>query len=294
VIRGFIVELRQPVTQLVATSVPLDPERSLMDPDEPLRHDAIVVVVDGREHEVKIEFRRGGADTAETHALTPALAQALRPETFEMVRRIEPSHYKTNRPGLFWFSSASHFVAHESRLEAMSLLTLDFEGQTCAVVAQPFRLHLTGAQSPREHVPDYFARTRSGRGVVIDVKPKALLGHTKVAAQFAATRSLCEQAGWEYRIMSEPPDNVRMNMTLLSGYRAAPVRADVVLPHALDMLGTGAQSWQDLLWHCADRSDLHVALVTPCLFHALWDRLLHADLGQRLSAGTPIFAGGVA
>ena len=280
--------------QSLATPVTDPSIRCTAYPDESIRHHAIVVVIDGREHEVKIEFRRGGADMAETHALTPALAQALRPETFEMVRRIDPSHHKTNRPGLFWFSSANHFVAHESRLEAMSLLSLDFEGQTSAVVSQPFRLHLTGAQSPRDHVPDYFARTRDGQGVAIDVKPRALLGQTKVAAQFAATRSLCEQAGWEYRIMSEPSDSVRMNLTLLSGYRVAPVFTDVVLPQALDVLGDGAQPWQDLVGHCAQRTGLHAALVAPCLFHVLWDRLLDVNLGRPLTASTPVSAGGAA
>jgi hypothetical protein len=242
-----------------------------------IRNHAIVVIDEG-EHGVKIEFRRGGAAVAETHALTPAIAQALRPETLEMVREISPRHHVTNRPGLFWFSSVGHFVAHESRLEAASLLLLDFEAETQAVVSQPFRLHLARSSSPRDHVPDYFLRLRSGQGVVVDVKPRAHLDKPKVRAQFAATREICDQAGWQYRIMTEPTDNSRRNLSLVSNFRRPPVHTDVVFPEALTLAGLQGVTWGELVKHVSTETRLHHALVLPCLFHAVWSRELSVDL----------------
>jgi hypothetical protein len=80
----------------------------------------------------------------------------------------------------------------------------------------------SGSSSPPvkacPHVPDYFLRNADGVGIVVDIRPEALID-AQDRLCFAGTASLCRQTGWVYRRVGELPTVLGANMRWLAGYR---------------------------------------------------------------------------
>jgi hypothetical protein len=65
---------------------------------------------------------------------------------------------------------------------------------------------------------DFFARTATGGGVVIDCRPTARI-KPRDAAAFEATARACAEVGWDYRLVSEHEAVWLANVKWLAGYR---------------------------------------------------------------------------
>jgi hypothetical protein len=74
-----------------------------------------------------------------------------------------------------------------------------------------------GMQDHRDHVPDFFVRLTSGDGRLVDVRSP---NHVeKSAKQFAMTRKICDEIGWEYEVFTGLPPDRSHNLRWLAGYR---------------------------------------------------------------------------
>jgi len=183
--------------------------------------------------------------------------------------------------GWWWLATTGRHVGYESFCERDRLMLLDFDPEVTGVAAQPLCLcWRDAAGKARRHVPDFFARLRDGRGVVVDVRPDDRIP-ARDAEVFAVTARACALAGWEFRRVGEADRVLAANVRWLSRYRH-PRCADAVAAAALmeafaagAPLFTGAAAAGDRL------------KVLPVLFHLMWRGDLAADLaGEPLGPGT--------
>jgi len=219
---------------------------------------------------------------------------ALGPESVFQVREIRGNRSLRNRPGLVYFGPTRQLIVCESGLEMGAIHQLEFEHQAVAIAAQPFTLHLYlpgSPDTPTTHVPDFFVRLDDGSLVVIDVHRTRGESGARSAEVFEATGNACDNVGWAYRLMPEPEPHLRRNLRLVAGYRLEPPHSPTVLHAANTALSNGPMPWQRLLDRIAGETDLHPALVPPCLFHGIWTRTLSVPMQQQLSASTPVRQG---
>jgi hypothetical protein len=189
-------------------------------------------------------------------------------------------------PGWNWCASNGRHVAFESWLERDHAMLLDFDPDVAGLAAQPFALgwpdQMTGRR--RSHVPDFFARTLSGDGVVVDCRPPERIDE-KTAIVFAVMAQACDVAGWAYRVVG-PVEPVRAaNLRWLAGYRhprfavsealAAAVAAAFVVPAPL--FAQAATVGEPLM-------------VLPVVFQLLWRGGLGADLSLPLTDHTTVWS----
>src|SRR6201996_8733646 len=74
--------------------------------------------------------------------------------------------------GWWWLATTGSHVGYESFVERDHLMLLDFDPDVTGVASQPLCLRWRdGSGRSRRHVPDFFARLRDGRGLVVDVRP---------------------------------------------------------------------------------------------------------------------------
>ncbi|WP_083875137.1 TnsA-like heteromeric transposase endonuclease subunit [Arthrobacter nitrophenolicus] len=146
---------------------------------------------------------------------------------------------KRNYEGSWWSSTTGSHVSFESLLERDFLMLADYDQDVVGIASQPFAvLWPKGTDGGRGHVPDFFVRLRDGGGRVVDVRHR---DHLEAGScQFALTRALCDEAGWEYEVFSGIPEPRSSNLRWLSGYRFqryAP--AGTVVPVILEAIGSG-------------------------------------------------------
>lgn len=247
------------------------------------------VLIEGRPHAVNIEYihpTSNGKST--TEPLTAEWAARNQPEHFPAIREMVNSHYKRNKPGLTYFHATGTLVSHESRLESLALLFLDWEGETAAVSAQPFTLHFQRSRKPVSHTPDYFARQHDGTGVVIDVKSEDYLDHADVELQHALAEDIAHQAGWQYRVITNQTPTLASNLHLLTGYRLTPHKYDVTFPLIADALTRQPLPYGELKTTVAQSAGTHPALVAPQILHGLWARELLTNLDNELTNASRI------
>ena len=119
---------------------------------------------------------------------------------------------------------------------------------------------------------------------MIDCRPLHRI-KPKDAAKFDATRQVCEQLGWQYRVVGAPDAIMLANVRWLAGYRHPrhdqPAVARLLLAAFAEpvALMDGAQAAGDPIG------------VLPVLFHLLWRHQLVADLSLPLHEGTAVHAG---
>ena len=197
------------------------------------------------------------------------------------VREFSWNRGKRSFAGLWWFSTTSDHVGHESWLERDQVMTLDFDPDVVGLSSQPFRLSWEQGGEERSHTPDYFARLRDGTGLVIDVRDDDQI-QAEDAEAFAATARACESVGWEFR-RAGALDAVRAaNLRWLAGYRHPRCldtgRADALLrtfSEPLPLLD-GAMRVGDPI------------AVLPTLYHLLWTHVLVADLDSAPLAASSV------
>lgn len=187
------------------------------------------------------------------------------------VRGFSWNRGKRSFAGLWWFSTTSDHVGHESWLERDQVMALDFDPAVVGLSSQPFRLSWGRDDGHHSHTPDYFARLRDGTGLVIDVRDDDQVA-TEDAKAFAATARACESVGWEFRRVGALGAVRAANLRWLAGYRH---------PRCLDTGRAdglrGAFSEPLPLLDGALRVGDPI-VVLPTLYHLLWTHVLVADL----------------
>lgn len=125
---------------------------------------------------------------------------------------------KQNYSGSYWSSTAGTHVGFESLFECTALTTLDRDPSIVGLSSQPMWMHWPKGHAAKSHAPDYFARHQNGDGEIIDVRPEKLIDEA-TAAVFEATRQLCVEAGFRYRVISSLSPELDRNLKFLSPYR---------------------------------------------------------------------------
>jgi hypothetical protein len=195
---------------------------------------------------------------------------------------------KRNYEGVWWSSTNRGHVEFESLLEREYLLAADATVDVVAVAAQPLALlwpHGTVGQC--NHVPDFFVRLASGDGRLVDVR--APDGVAKNATQFAMTREVCDEIGWQYEVFTGLPRTHSQNLRWLAGYRhdrhapggdtAAVIRECFATPVTL-RTGLGRASMS---------TELPSDVVTANVLHLLWRQQLLVDLDTPLSMTSEVW-----
>jgi hypothetical protein len=176
--------------------------------------------------------------------------------------------------GWWWLATTGRHVGYESFTERDHVMLLDFDPDVAGVASQPLCLRWRddGGRS-RRHVPDFFARLRDGRGVVIDVRPDDRIPE-RDAEVFAVTARACGLAGWEFRRVGEADRLLVANVRWLSRYRH-PRCADAAVAETL--AGVFAEERMLFAGVAAAGDRLRVL---PVLFHLMWRGDLAADLAS--------------
>jgi len=177
--------------------------------------------------EVDYQLRDGGLQRAGL-----AGCAGVRLEDAAAVREFHFEKGQRSFAGWWWLATTGRHVGYESFVERDHLMLLDFDADVAGVAAQPLCLRWRDAAGKaRRHVPDFFARLRDGRGVVIDVRPDDRIP-ARDAEVFAVTARACALAGWEFRRVGEADRVLAANVRWLSGYRH-PRCADAAVAGAL-------------------------------------------------------------
>ncbi|MBB6347326.1 TnsA-like heteromeric transposase endonuclease subunit [Nonomuraea muscovyensis] len=178
-----------------------------------------------------------------------------------------------NFPGLWWFATTGQHVGYESWTERDVVMMLDFDPRV-VVASQPFWLiWRAGTGRLRRHVPDYFARTVDGQGVVVDVRPDDRVD-APAAEAFATMAQACREVGWEFRRTACPVPTLRANVRWLAGYRHRRCFAEDIAGVLMEAFTEPAP-----LLATAQRVGDQLAVV-PVLYHLLWRGLLLTDLAS--------------
>jgi hypothetical protein len=189
------------------------------------------------------------------------------------VRKASTYKGQKNFTGEWWCSTTESHISFESWVERDFLIAADFDPDIIGISVQPFTFRfVSAAGKQRQHTPDVFLRTRSGDGVVVDVRPDRLVdGDAREA--FGSTIALCGRTGWTYRRVGDQPPIRAANLRWLAGYRnPRNRRQDVVtnlsslLAHNPKTIGAAALAAGELL------------LVLPTLYHLLWTHKIDVDV----------------
>ena len=146
----------------------------------------------------------------------------------------------------------------------------------------------TALPGQRNHVPDFFVRLASGDGRLVDVRAANRVA--KNAAQFAMTRQVCDEIGWQYEVFTGLPRVRSQNLRWLAGYRhdrhapggdtAGAIRECFAAPVTLR---TG-------LRRASTSTGLPSDVVTAHVLHLLWRQQLVVDLSTPLSMTSEVRA----
>jgi hypothetical protein len=138
-----------------------------------------------------------------------------------------PGVYRRQRhmPGRWFSTTAGRFLEYESLLERDWMLLMDFDRQVEWICEQPLRLRYRKNSEPASHVPDLLV-WRAGTWELCDVKSVERLEDPGFLAQVEATGLACAEAGFGYRVLSEPDRQLLANVRWLAGFRGRPADPD--------------------------------------------------------------------
>jgi hypothetical protein len=186
-------------------------------------------------------------------------------------------------PGRWWSATVGRHVGYEPWLERDHVMLLDFDPAVVGLASQPFRLSWRAAGRWRRHVPDYFARTAEGGGVVIDVRPDDRI-RPRDAEAFDATAEACRGLGWGFRRVGGSAPVFAANVRWLSRYRHRRCgRREDLTARLLELLAVPTP-----LLDAASRAGDRLATL-PVLYHLMWRQVVAADLtGSLLGPSTMV------
>jgi hypothetical protein len=187
-------------------------------------------------------------------------------------------------PGRWFSTTAGRFLEYESLLERDWMLLMDFDRDVEWICEQPLRLHYVKDEQTASHVPDLMV-WRSGTPELCDVKSEERLEDPGFLAQVEATGLACGEAGFRYRVLSEPDPQLLVNVRWLAGFRERPPDPDGERSRMLSVLATGSLTIGELL--AGAREPM---LARPVLMHLLWAEDALADLSGAIDDETIVRA----
>jgi hypothetical protein len=179
---------------------------------------------------------------------------------------------------------AGGFLEYESLLERDWMLLMDFDREVEWICEQPLRLRFLADGRPASHVPNLLA-WRSGTPELCDVKSTERVDDPRFQAQVRATEQACAEAGFGYRVLSEPDPQLLMNVRWLAGFREPPPDLDGERTRMLSVLVGGRTAISELL---ADARE--PALARPVLMHLLWSGDALVDVGEPIGEESVVWA----
>lgn len=210
-------------------------------------------------------------------------------ETAVPIRRFYSWKGKRNYEGEWWSSTVGGHVKFESLLEREFLMVADYTSETVSISSQPLALLWPrGTEGQKSHVPDFFCRLSSGDGRLIDVKHPDRV--EKAAGQFAMTREICEQIGWQYEVFTGLLPNQMQSLRWISGYRQdryAPRAEDGA--EILEAFST-PMPLQNGIRRASRKRGKPRELILANVYHLLWHRLLSANMNAPLTMGSEVWA----
>lgn len=217
------------------------------------------------------------------HRVELADAWSVRFEEATPVRAFRSRKGQRHLPGRWWSGTDGGHVGYESWLERDHVMLLDFDPTVVGIASQPFWLSwITPEGGSRSHAPDYFARRADGSAVVVDCRPVGRRSKPRDAAAFEATRQVCAEVGWEYRLVGAADTIMVANVRWLAGYR-----------HPRHHLSKITGMLREVFADPAPLMDGAAAVgdpvaVLPVLFHLLWRHDLIVDLSVPLHPSTVV------
>jgi len=189
------------------------------------------------------------------------------------VRKASSYKSQKNFTGEWWCSTTESHISFESWVERDFLIAADFDPHIVGISVQPFTFRfISTAGKQRQHTPDVFLRTRSGDGVVVDVRPDRLVDDEAREA-FDATNELCGRVGWTYRRAGDQPAIRAANLRWLAGYRNPRNRRQEVGTDLISLLTLSPKIIGDAALAVGEP-----ILVLPTLYHLLWAHEIDADV----------------
>jgi hypothetical protein len=142
-------------------------------------------------------------------------------------------------PGRWFSTTAGRFLEYESLLERDWMLLMDFDREVEWICEQPLHLHCRMDGRAARHVPDLLV-WRKGVPELCDVKSEERLDDPVFVAQVRATEVACAEAGFGYRVLSEPDRQLLVNVRWLAGFRERPADPDGERSRMVSALAVGS------------------------------------------------------
>ena len=188
-------------------------------------------------------------------------------------------------PGRWFSTTAGRFLEYESLLERDWMLLLDFDREVEWICEQPLHLHYLKDGRPARHVPDLLLVWRVGEPELCDVKSEERVADPVFLAQVEATGLACEQAGFGYRVRSEPDRQLLVNVRWLAGFRERPADPDGERSRMMSALAVGSCTMSEVLSDACEP-----ALARPVLMHMLWVGDALVDLLEPIGEDSAVWA----
>lgn len=175
----------------------------------------------------------------------------------------------------FWQRTRSH-VWCESQEERWEVLWLDYGAQVERLWAQPMAIafghgtRLTG----HWHVPDLLAQFIDGSYGLFDVRPAERV-YDSARIQFDETARVCEELGWNYRVLTGHDKLATQNLDCLSASRHERCAPTPDVEALILAAARGGRTRREL---CEIASPECPPLAAAWVDNLAWRRLLRLDL----------------
>ena len=199
------------------------------------------------------------------------------------VRRVGVYRRQRHMPGLWFSTTVGRFMEYESLLERDWMLLMDFDREVGWLCEQPLRLSYVKNDQRVSHVPDLLA-WRAGTPELCDVKNEERLEDPRFLAQVEATGRACAEAGFGYRVLSEPDPQLLLNVRWLAGFRDPRPDPDGERARILSLLSVGASTITELL-----AGAVEPALARPVLMHLLWSGEVMIDVTEPIADASRVW-----
>jgi hypothetical protein len=207
-----------------------------------------------------------------------------------LLRRCEPVRspgvYQRQRhmPGRWFSTTTGGFLEYESLLERDWMLLLDFDREVEWFCEQPLHLHYVKDGAPARHVPDLLV-WRAGTPELCDVKSTERVEDPVFRAQVRATELACAEAGFGYRVLSEPDRQLLVNVRWLAGFRERPADPDGERTRMLSTLAVRPRTIGELVSGAREP-----ALGRPVLMNLVWAGEARVDLSRPIGESSRLSA----
>jgi hypothetical protein len=186
-------------------------------------------------------------------------------------------------PGLWFSTTVGRFMEYESLLERDWMLLLDFDREVEWMCEQPLRLRYLKDDQRVSHVPDLLVwRTQTPE--LCDVKSNERLEDPRFLAQVEATGRACAEAGFGYRVLSEPDRQLLVTVRWLAGFREPPPDPDGERARMLALLAVGPSTLCELMSGAVEPS-----LARPVLMRLLWTGEAMVDLTAPITEASRVW-----